>query len=155
MLYSQDDYIKINKLRKSLWLKILVATLVFIAIVVICSIVRVDWPGYAAAVLWGITVVFLWGMQGVRIRRYYLYLKDIREGLEKTTTGSVQLVDKSVTTRDLVDFYTIIFNDDEANPESPARRLYFDASKDMPDFTPGEKLKVTLFGNNIKGFERI
>lgn len=154
MLYSEYDYIEINKLRKKLWFKILIATLVFIGTVIICSVVRIDWPGYVVAVLWGITVVFLWGMQGARIRRYYLYLKDIREGLEKTITGSVEKVDKSITTRDLVDFYTVIFNDDEANPESPARRLYFDASKDISGFSQGERLKITLFGNNIKGFEK-
>ena len=155
MLYTEDDYIGIKTLRKKLWLKILIATLIFITVVVICSIIRIDWPGYAAAVLWGITVVFLWGMQGARIRRYYLYLKDIKEGLEKTITGSVELVDKSVTTRDLVDFYTVIFNDDAADPESPSRRLYFDASKILPDFARGERLQITLFGNNIKGFVKI
>jgi len=155
MLYTQEDYIEINRLRKSLWNKILITTLIFILAVVLCSVFRVDWPGYTAGVLWGITIVFLWGMQGSRIRKYYRFLKDIREGLEKAITGSIESVDSSITTRDLVDFFTIIFNDDEANPESPSRKLYFDASKSLPSFVKGERLKITLFGNNIKGFEKI
>ena len=76
----------------------------------VCSIIRISWPGYAAAALWGITVTFIWGMQGSRIRRYYFFLKDIKEGLEKTISGTVESVDLSVTSRELIDFYTIIFN---------------------------------------------
>ena len=45
--------------------------------------------------------------------------------------------------------------DDEANPESPSRKLYYDASKGVPEFAKGERLKITLFGNNIKGIEKI
>ena len=155
MLYTEDDYIEINNLRKKVWIKILIATLIFISVIVICSIIRVDWPGYIAAVLWGITVVFLWGMQGSRIRKYFLFLKDIKQGLEKAITGVVEEVDISITSRDLVDFYTVTFNDDGLNPESPSRRLYFDASKGLPEFKKGERLNITLFGNNIKDFEKV
>ena len=155
MLYTEQDYIQIQNLKKKFWLKVFIATIAYIAVVVACSILRVDWPGYVAGGLWGITVVFLWGMQGARIRRYFLFLKDIKEGLDKTITGSIASIDRSVTSRDLVDFYTIIFNDDDANPESPSRRLYFDASKELPDFEAGQRLEISLFGNNIKGFQKI
>ncbi len=155
MLYTENDYIEINKLRKNFWLKIFTITIAYIASVVICSIARIEIPGYLASVLWAIAVVYLWGMQGSKTRKYYLFLKDIKQGLEKTVTGSVESVSDSITSRDLVDFYTVIFNDDDANPTSPSRKLYFDVSKGIPNFINGERLKITLFGNNIKGFEKI
>lgn len=155
MLYTEQDYNEINIIRKKLWIRLAVITIIYIAVVAVCSIIRISWPGYVAAALWGITITFIWGMQGARIRKYYHYLKDIREGLEKTITGTVENIDLSITSRDLIDFYTIIFNDDEANPESPSRKLYYDASKKVPEFSQGEKLKITLFGNNIKGIESI
>jgi hypothetical protein len=155
MLYTENDYNEIKQLTKKFWMKILIATLIYIAIIVVCSITRIDWLGYAASVVWGIFVVFSWGTQGARIRKYYLFLKDINEGLEKEITGSVKEIDSSITSRDLVDFYTVIFNDDAGDPESPSRKLYFDASKGLPDINPGDNLKLTLFGNNIKGFQKI
>ena len=155
MLYTEQDYTEISKLRKKLWIRLAAVTLIYTAAVAVCSIIRISWPGYTAAVLWGITVTFIWGMQGSRIRSYYHFLKDIREGLEKSITGTVQNVDTSITSRELIDFYTIIFNDDEANPDSPSRKLYYDASKGVPEYSQGEKLKITLFGNNIKGIEKI
>lgn len=153
MLYTENDYNQINSLRKNFWIKISIATAIFIASIVVFAIVRIDWPGYVIAVLWSITVIFLWGMQGSRIRRYYLFLKDMKEGLDKSTTGQVVSVDSSITSRELVDFHTVIFNDDSANPESPSRKLYFDASKGLPEFKEGDKLSITLFGNNIKDFK--
>lgn len=155
MLYTKDDYIKINELRKKVWIKISIITLIFISAIVVSSILRIEWPGYVVGVLWAITVVFLWGMQGSKIRRYYLFLKDMKEGLENTTSGSFVEIDSSVTSRELVDFYTIIFNDDNADPESPSRKLYFDANKGLPSFKKGDMLALTLFGNNVKDYKII
>ncbi len=155
MLYTQQDYDDIKQLNKKLWIKILIATAIYITAIVVCSVTRINWPGYVVAAAWAIYVVFLWGTQGARIRRYHLFLKDIKEGLEKEITGSVKEVDSSITSSDHMEFYTVIFDDDSADPKSPSRKLYYDAAKGVPNMVQGEKLKITLFGNYIKGIEKI
>ncbi len=155
MLYTQQDYDDIKTLQRKFWVKMIIASLIYIAAITVFSIVRIDWPGYTISALWAIFVVSSWGMQGARIRKYYLFLKDIKEGLEKEITGSVKEIDTSITSSDHLDFYTVIFNDDNADPKSPSRKLYFDVAKGVPDMKEGEQLKIMLFGNNIKGFEKI
>lgn len=150
MLYSSQDYIEVKIARRNVLLQILAASLVFTAVIVICSIIRLSWPGYVAAGLWGLFVIFIWGMKGSKINRYYHFLKDIEEGLENNITVNVERIDSSIITKDLVDFYTMIVREDGSDPESPARKLYIDASKELPSYTKEAHLSISLFGNYIK-----
>jgi hypothetical protein len=153
MLYNTEDYLEIKKARNKILLQLIVASLIFLAIIAVCSIFRVSWAGYTAAAVWGIYVVFIWGMKGSRIRKYYHFLKDINEGLENNIVGTVEDIDTSLTTKDMIDFYTIIIREDDAEPDSPARRIYLDASKGLPKYEVGARIAVNLFGNYIKALE--
>ena len=155
MLYTTQDYIEIKIARRNFWLQVLAVTSVFIIAIVIASITRIDLIGYAVAVIWAIVVVSLWGMRGSRILKYYHFLKDISEGLENTIIGTVEYVDSSINIKEMLDFYLVVFREDKSDPDSPARKLYIDASKGLPIYENGTRLKLNLFGNFIKGIEAL
>ena len=151
MLYSEQDYLDITLARKRFWFQMLAVTIIFIAIIIVASISRIMWIGYTGAILWAIVVVFLWGMKGSYIRKYYNFLKDLRQGLENTITGTVASIDSSKSIKELIEFYLVVFNEDNAMPDSPARKLYIDVSKGLPEYKSGTRLELVLFGNYIKG----
>lgn len=155
MLYNNEDYLEVKLARRKILLQLLAATIIFIAVIVVCSIIRVSWPGYAIAVIWGIFVIFIWGMRGTRIRKYYHFLRDISRGLENNIKGAVEDIDLSVSVKDMLDYYTIILREDGSASDSPARKLYYDISKGIPQYPKGTRLAVSLFGNYIKGIEII
>lgn len=155
MLYTKEDYMEVIKARRSILLRILIATFIFIGVIIACSIVRLSWPGYATAGIWGVYVVFIWGMKGSRARKYYHFLRDMSEGLENKVVGTVEDIDTSVSLKDMLEFYTITLREDDSDQESPARKLYLDVSKGLPQFEKGARLNLELFGNYIKGIEVI
>ena len=155
MLYSKQDYKDISQTRKKLWLQLCAATAVYIITIVICSIFRISWPGYTIATIWAVFIVFMWGIRGSRIRKYYHFLKDISEGLEKNITGVVENIDSSIKIIDMLEFYLIEFRESGSSIDSPARKLYIDASLGLPKYENGNKLSLCLFGNYIKGIERL
>ncbi len=153
MLHTQHDYDKVQKAKRKIWLNILISSIIFIAIIILCSIIRIDWPGYIVSVLWAIFVVSYWGLKGSRIKKYYHLLKDMNEGLEKNITGAVESIDTSINVKDTLDFYLILLREDGVEDDTPARKLYFDASKKLPDYKEGARLEVCLFGNYIKNIK--
>ncbi|MCK5129347.1 MAG: hypothetical protein KAQ68_05830 [Clostridiales bacterium] len=153
MLYSEQDYLDITLTRKRFWFQILAVTIIFIATIIVASISRIIWIGYTGAILWAIVVVFLWGMKGSYIRKYYNFLKDLRQGLENTITGTVASIDSSKNIKELLEFYLVVFNEDNAPTDSPARKLYIDVSKGLPEYKSGTRLELVLFGNYIKGIK--
>jgi hypothetical protein len=153
MLYTSEDYMEVKKARNKILLKILIATFIFIGVIIVCSIVRISWPGYVVAGLWAIYVVFIWGMKGSRARKYYHFLRDISEGLENHVVGTVKDIDSSISINDMLEFYTITVIEDDTEPDAPARKIYLDVAKGLPNFKEGSRVSLDLFGNYIKGIE--
>lgn len=151
MIYNDSDYHTINRALKRFLILFVLSIVLLIAVFVVSCSMRIAWLGYAVGALWAIGTVFTWGMIGTRIVKYRRYLMDIATGLEREANGVVKTVDRDVSIRQGLEFYSVELEPESDDIDDPGRRVYYDASKGKPPYKVGEEVKLLLFGNFIKG----
>jgi|GEM_PF-4475314 len=152
-MYTNRDYEETKKAyNKFVGIYFAVAALLIAAVVTAC-ILRIGWLGYAAAAVWAVLTVYLWGLKGGRLVRYLKYLKEMSTGRQHEVYGRVVNIEDDICIRDGVEFYTVelLMDDSKArDSEEVARRVYYDAAKGKPPFAVGDHTHLVMYGNYIK-----
>jgi len=155
-LYSYDDIKKIEKELKRFLLYFLIATIIFIGVlIVICRNWGTEldpyrlppWPAYAAGVIYAVGAVFTWSFVGAKIIKYRGFVYSILNGLDRTIQGQIIAVNNNITYDNDLEFYKIEITGDEKEEN---RYLYLDARKDIDTIEVGNNVKLKIFGNYIK-----
>ena len=155
MIYNDTDLKQAADLRKKYIIILACATMLFILLIVLSSTYRLAWLGYISAVLFAVFSVFVWGTKIMPSSKYYHFLRDIDQGLEKTTIGYVLKIETDASIKDMLEYNLVLFMEESAEQDTPPRKLYIDISKKLPEHDKSTKVKLYLFGNFIKGIEII
>jgi len=151
-VYSETDFTEINRqIRRGLSIAGGFAFVV-LAIIVATLIVRWQWATMAVTILWGGLMIFFWGMKLTPPLAYKRHLKEIHEGLSRTTEGRVVSFDEETTFREGLDYFALTVNiGDQGDPEDD-RLFYWDMQKPRPVLSAADRVEIVSHGNDIIGF---
>lgn len=103
----------------------------------------------AVTIVWGVALIFWWGMKMTPLLGYRRYLKEIASGLTRDVRGIVIDVDPDTSFRDGVYSYGTIVNIGDLTDPEDERRLYWDAQLGSPPYENGQRIALRAHGNDI------
>ena len=136
MMYTEADLADVKKqLNKMLFLTVILL-LAFIVPAVVFMLRQPQWIGATFLTVGICIVIFLWGVFGIPIYRYYHFLRDIFEGRTREIGGKVTKVEEEPVYKDnRLLYYQVWMIDDEDGEE---RMLLFDDNKGKPSVQEGK-----------------
>lgn len=122
-----------------------------IIITVLGLIVRIKWLSIAAAALGG-GAVFGWiSLKLAPWSAYRRFLRDMREGLERRTEGTLVSISAPTRLVDGVSVHDVLLDAGEGTD----LLFYWDDDKPLPDIRPGCRVRVTSFGKFVTDCETL
>lgn len=160
LLYSENDYKTTVAMLRRIWIIILIIAAICIAAWAVTASqqdkeLRIAWPGYVAAGVCTFAIVFIYGLFGARVNAYRKFLRDIYQGLEREMTGIITDIEGTPSVSNNLEFTVIHMAAElDMGKESDCDRiLHYDPVKAPIPFEAGQRVRLLLFGNNIKGYE--
>ncbi|NLG37504.1 MAG: hypothetical protein GX549_05765 [Clostridiales bacterium] len=159
MLYTKKDYEDVVRQLRRIWLLILVIAAVCIAVWIVLACnqdkeTRIAWPGYVASGVCSAAIVFIYGLFGSRVNAYRRFLRDVDQGLEREASGVVTRIEETPAESSNLQYLNIhLMPDDTSDPTPSERLLRYDPVKSPVPFKEGQRVRLVLFGNYIKGYE--
>ncbi|MGI5878323.1 MAG: hypothetical protein ACOX7W_06910 [Christensenellales bacterium] len=159
MLYTKKDYEDIVRQFRRIWLLILGIAAVCIAVWIVLASnqdreTRIAWPGYVASGVCSAAIVFIYGMFVSRVNAYRKFLRDVDQGLEREATGVVTRIEETPAESSNLQYLNIHLLPDDASDPTPSERLLrYDPMKLPVPFREGQRVRLVLYGNHIKGYE--
>ncbi len=150
-MYGEQDLMRAEaEGRRARNIALLIGGLALVAVV--CGMIfRVRPLALASAILGG---CWAYGWISLKLMPWYDYLKFLREmqsGLRRETIGAFVSVSPETRAVDGVRVRDLTLDDGGDVP----LLFYWDEEKPRPDFTPGQRLKVTAFGKFITSCEEV
>lgn len=105
--------------------------------------------------VWGVLIIFFWGMKLSPLLSYRRYLKEIYGGLSREVEGVITELETQTTFRDGLSFYRMIVNVGDLNNPEDERLLYWDAQLGAPTVKQGDNVYIEAHGNDIIGIRRL
>ena len=160
LLYSENDYKQTVAILRRIWIIILIIAAICIVTWAFTASqqdkeTRISWPGYVAAGVCTAAIVFIYGLFGARINAYRKFLRDIYQGLEREMTGTITDIEETLSVSNNLEFSVVHLaaEVDTRNEADCGRVLHYDPVKAPIPFEAGQRVRLLLFGNNIKGYE--
>ena len=151
-VYTQEDIARAKKKWNGYLLMMGAVALVLLAGVLAGLLVRLEWLAYAAAVLLVIALVSSWGLQGVYHKRYNKHLSSLQTSLHHDMDVVFAARGDAIAFRDGLPYYPFSVKEGEGE-KAWVIDLYFDAYRLFPDWKTGDKIRLTLVGAMVIGWE--
>ena len=155
MLYEQKDLVGLTQLLHRFYRNLILACIIPVLMAVAALIWRIPALGYTGAVIVAIVSTVLWYGLGYRIHCYRLLVKDILECPERETVGLVTTIGEKNISRQGSTFAPVELYCEDLDRKSKERIVFFDILKGKVPMAVGDRVKLILFDNIIKGVEII
>ena len=165
-VYNENDYITVKKQKRNFlkWFFIsLTAVLaVCISMFVVYTLQEFNTPLKAPLLAITIAITAIYGgiyyvllaVKYKRIKSYYMMLYYFQHGLKAQNANAFVRVDSSITTKDGVDFISLVFLEwSEKKQDYFERHVLYDIEKPIPDFKRGDFVKFTTQANKMIAYE--
>lgn len=154
-MYTQADLDQNTKaLRKEL-VRIGLIALPFCVGIVACFLLRQQFLTTALTILVGALMLFLFNLRVCPLTAYRRYLRNTREGLSREAQGVVVSFSSDITSKEGVDFRTLLINTDPQQTPEGERQFYFDLCKEAPSLNAGDLVHLVCHGNYILSVEHL
>lgn len=152
-MYTEAYFAKIKKQTRIRVFLGLALIAVFLAGVIVFTVLRMQVPQLAVAGVGFIVVYFLWYFKISPWTRYNRFMKELRSG--RTRTGVFTYEETASETRmyDGVEVWDVQMNEGDA--EEDKRLFVFDADMPKPVFKAGDKVEITSFGRFVTEYKVI
>lgn len=153
MLYTQRDTEENRSRVKREGVKMVLCALPFVAMAVAGFILRNELLCAAGCILLSAMLIFTTDLCLMPVVRYGRFLRDIHNGLQRTTVGTLVRLGEDEVYEDGVYFSELMINIYENMSEEGERRFLLDRSKPRPQALLGGDVRVTSQGSIVLDVE--
>lgn len=154
-IYRSEDFHEANRAYRKVWLVLVAIVVLTLGADIAAMVLRMAWLGYAATTLGVLAALLYWGVVGQPVLCYHRYINDVDQGMERWVEGVVEQIGTDVEVDQSIETVSVIVLEEATGDmKRPVQRqLHYDCNKLPVPFAVGQRVKLTLFGNNIKGYE--
>lgn len=154
-LYTETEFNDISRELKKRWLCLLTPCALLMVLLVVSLVIRLQWLTTAASILTGVILIAGYDFVIKPVRCYRHHLDRALHGRTRQGELPFLALSEDVNLVDGVNFRSLTCQDVDGKGRPYDRLFYFDAMKPLPDFKPGDILRVTHYDLNIANIEKI
>ena len=151
-MYTQQDFIDTRKETKKRTALMILLMLLFLAAVIACTALRLQYLQMAASGLGFAVCYFLWNFKLTPWLNYNKFMKDMQNGQKRKTECEFVYFTPETRLFDGVEVHEITVT--VGKTEKDERMFVLDADKKLPEINKGDKITITSFGNFILDIEK-
>ena len=150
-MYNEAYFAKIKKQTRIRVYLGLALIAVFLAGVIVFTVLRMQVPQLVVAGVGFIVVYFLWYFKISPWTRYNRFMKELRSGRTRTGVFNYEEISSETRMYDGVEVWDVQMNEGDA--EEDKRLFVFDADMPKPVFKAGDKVEIISFGRFVTEYK--
>ena len=152
-LYCNKDLLDISSQLKKRYIILGCVLLVFLALIVWSSVIRLEWLTMVNVFLFFAVAVFVIDLFCLPLHRYKKLIVSALTGRTHTETLEFEQVEEDVSVVDGVACRGLLFLGEPDKHGTREQRYYWDMELPLPDFRAGDQVTLKYTGRNIIGYE--
>lgn len=150
-MYTENDFVLIRKQTRIRVILLIALICLFVAVLVVFNSLRMQVLTCATAAIGFIVSYFLCSFKVAPYVKYNRFLKDVKTGQRRVTECEFKYFTPETRMHDGVEVHEMIVSvaSTVGKDEEDERLFYWDADKQQPDYTEGDMISVTSYGNFV------
>jgi len=154
MLYTQTNLDTIRAQQKRRWMAVGIPAAALLIGMIVCFILRIEWATALCTALGGGLLIAGWDLFIRPLKCYERHLKAALHGRKAETTLAFASIDHDESIVDGVRYFSFMVTDYDKKGKPFDCLFYYDAELPLPDYQPGEMLRITYYDKMICGLEK-
>ncbi|MDD3840737.1 MAG: hypothetical protein PHP06_09240 [Clostridia bacterium] len=146
-MYSSNDLEQAKRHKNIFFITSFVLIAIFLVISVYCIVDRNITFGRNFTLIFVVLSIFLWGMVGEPLYRYFLFLNDMFKGKSHKVRGKLKIGDQKRVFRNRLFFWKVFITEGDVE-----KIFYIDSNKELPAEN-GREVEVEIFESYIKNIQ--
>lgn len=148
-MYTEQDLTNIRSQIKKRWLAIIVPCAVLLALIIVFLIQRNEILTDVLTILLGVTLIAGYDLFIKPLSCYKTHLNNVLHGMTHELVAEYSSFSEDISLVDGVAYktLTVVCYDEKNKPYD--RMFYYDTEKPLPDFIPGQPLKIIYHDHEL------